>query len=68
MFEIGGLEILILMIMALVVLKPEDLPKAMRAFGKIIRRINRLARECYALFDDAAYEIEQEEKKQDSQE
>ena len=63
MFDIGGFELLILIIVALVILKPEDLPKAMQTFGRIIRKINRIGRDFYNLVDDVAYEIEEKEKK-----
>ena len=63
MFDIGGFELLILIIVALVILKPEDLPKAMQTFGRIIRKINRIGRDFYNLVDDVAYEIEEKEQK-----
>ncbi|MGD9638777.1 MAG: twin-arginine translocase TatA/TatE family subunit [Alphaproteobacteria bacterium] len=60
MFDVSGSEFLIFIIVALVILKPDDLPKVMYAFGKMMRKINRLGRDFYDFFDELAYE---EEKK-----
>lgn len=63
MFDIGSFEILILILISLVILKPEDIPKAMHLFGKFIRKINYIAREFYNFFDNAVFDLEEEEKK-----
>ena len=68
MFEIGGLELLIIVLVALVVLGPDKLPDATlslaRAFNKIKKNITLLQR---ALFTEIALKEEQEkENKQQS--
>jgi sec-independent protein translocase protein TatB len=52
-FDIGFSEMLIIGIVALLVLGPERLPKAMRTLGAFIRKARRS-------FDDLRYEVERE--------
>ena len=63
MFEIGGLELLIIVLVALVVLGPDKLPDATlslaRAFNKIKKNITLLQR---ALFTEIALKEEQEKE------
>lgn len=53
MFDIGFSEMLVVGIVALLVLGPERLPKAMRTLGTFIRKARRS-------FDDLRYEVERE--------
>lgn len=43
MFNVGGPEILVIVIVALVVLGPEQLPKAMRTFGNVMGEIRKVS-------------------------
>jgi len=52
-FDIGFSEMLVVGIVALLVLGPERLPKAMRTLGAFIRKARRS-------FDDLRYEVERE--------
>lgn len=53
MFDIGFAEMLVIGVVALLVLGPERLPKAMRTVGAFIRKARRG-------FDDLRYEVERE--------
>jgi sec-independent protein translocase protein TatB len=52
-FDIGFSEMLVVGIVALLVLGPERLPKAMRTLGAFVRKARRS-------FDDLRYEVERE--------
>jgi sec-independent protein translocase protein TatB len=52
-FDIGFSEMLVVGVVALLVLGPERLPKAMRTVGAFIRKARRS-------FDDLRYEVERE--------
>ncbi len=43
MFNVGGPEILVVLLVALVVLGPEELPKAMKTFGNIMGQVRKLS-------------------------
>ena len=43
MFNVGGPEILLVLLVALVVLGPEQLPKAMRTFGNAMAQVRKLS-------------------------
>lgn len=43
MFNVGGPEILLVLLVALVVLGPEQLPKAMRTFGNTMAQVRKLS-------------------------
>lgn len=43
MFNVGGPEILVIVIVALVVLGPDQLPKAMRTFGNVMGEIRKVS-------------------------
>lgn len=45
MFDIGGLELLVIIVVALVVIGPKDLPVAIRAVTMVIRKMRGMARE-----------------------
>ncbi|MCU0756236.1 MAG: Sec-independent protein translocase protein TatB [Xanthomonadales bacterium] len=53
MFDVGFSEMLVVGVVALLVLGPERLPKAMRTVGAFIRKARRG-------FDDLRYEVERE--------
>lgn len=43
MFNLGGPEIVVIILVALVVLGPEQLPKAMRTFGNVMGEVRKLS-------------------------
>lgn len=43
MFNVGGPEVLVILLVALVVLGPEQLPKAMRTFGNVMSEIRKVS-------------------------
>lgn len=43
MFNVGGPEIVLVILVALVVLGPEQLPKAMRTFGSVMGEVRKLS-------------------------
>ena len=45
MFNLGGMEILVILVVALLVLGPEKLPNAMRTLGKIFGEFRRTSTE-----------------------
>lgn len=43
MFNVGGPEIMVVLLVALVVLGPEQLPKAMRTFGNVMAQVRKVS-------------------------
>lgn len=43
MFNVGGPEIMVVLLVALIVLGPEQLPKAMRTFGNVMAQIRKVS-------------------------
>jgi Tat protein translocase TatB subunit len=43
MFNVGGPEILVIFLVALVVLGPQQLPKAMRTFGNVMAEVRKVS-------------------------
>lgn len=56
--DIGWSEILVIAVVALVVIGPKDLPKALRTFGKFTGQLRKMAGEFRKQFDDALKEAE----------
>lgn len=56
MFGIGWTEILLVGIVALLVLKPQDYPDAMRSLGRMINKARAMAGEFQGQFNDAMRE------------
>lgn len=54
MMDVGWGELLLIGIVALIVIGPEDLPKLFRTLGRITARARAMAREFSAAMDDAA--------------
>lgn len=52
-FGIGGSEILVIAVVALIVIGPKDLPKVLRAIGKTLASMRRMAGEFQHQLDDA---------------
>lgn len=58
---IGGLEMLIIAVVAIVVVGPRDLPKMLRDFGQALGRLRGLSREFTDSIQDMATDIELED-------
>lgn len=61
MFDIAPTELLLCAVIALVVIGPKDLPKAMRVLGHWVGRVRGIARQFRAGFDAMVREAELEE-------
>jgi sec-independent protein translocase protein TatB len=62
MFDIGGFELLLILTIAIIALKPEDLPSAMVKFGRVIGRLRYISSEFYRIIEEAGDIEEQKEK------
>jgi len=60
MFDVGGMEVLVIGVVALIVVGPKDLPRLLRSAGAIVRKIREMANEFKAGIDTLATEVEQE--------
>jgi sec-independent protein translocase protein TatB len=58
MFDIGWSELLVIAVVAIVVIGPKDLPRALRSVGQWTARIKRMAREFQGQFSEAIREAE----------
>jgi sec-independent protein translocase protein TatB len=58
MFEIGWTELVLIAVVAIVVIGPKDLPRAMRTVGQWTARMKRMAREFQGQFNEALKEAE----------
>jgi sec-independent protein translocase protein TatB len=58
MFDISWSELLVIAVVAIVVVGPKDLPRALRAIGQWSGRIKRMAREFQNQFNEAVREAE----------
>lgn len=64
---IGGLEILVIGIVALLVVGPRDLPLLMRKMGKVMARARSMANEFRTSFDEMARQSELDELRKEVQ-
>ncbi len=62
MFDLSLAEILVIIVLAIIIIKPEDMPEIMRTIGKIIGKIKRMTREFTAIFDDVSGDIKKDIK------
>ncbi|PLT99480.1 Sec-independent protein translocase protein TatB [Sinorhizobium medicae] len=60
MFGIGWTELLVIVLVALIVFGPKDLPRAMRSAGAMMRTLNRVTGEYRRQFEQALREAERE--------
>ena len=67
MFDIGGWEFLIVIVIAIIVIGPKDLPGAIRTVTGWIRRARELAREFQSGIDDLARETDMDNVKNEIQ-
>ncbi len=58
MFEIGWTELVLIAVVAIVVIGPKDLPRAMRVVGQWSGRMKRMARDFQGQFNEALKEAE----------
>lgn len=61
MFEIGGTELLLVAIVALLVIGPKDLPNALRTLGRYTGKARAMTRHLRAGFDEMMRQAEMEE-------
>jgi sec-independent protein translocase protein TatB len=67
MFEIAWSELLLIAVVAIVVIGPKDLPRAMRVVGQWTGRAKRMARDFQGQFNEALREADLEDVKKDVQ-
>ncbi len=63
MFDIGWQELFIVAVLALLVIGPKDLPRALRTMGKWVRKARALARDFQGGLDDVMREAELDDVK-----
>jgi sec-independent protein translocase protein TatB len=63
MFDIGGGELLVIGIVALVVIGPKELPGLLRTAGNAMNKVRRMAAEFRGQFDEAMREAEIDQAK-----
>jgi sec-independent protein translocase protein TatB len=63
MFDIGGGELLVIGVVALLVVKPKDLPGMFRTVGNAMGKVRRMASEFRWQFDEAMREAELDQAK-----
>lgn len=61
MFEIGGTELLLIAVVALLVIGPKDLPNALRTVGKYTGKARAMTRHLRSGFDEMMRQAELEE-------
>ena len=64
MFDIGWSEMMVIGALALIVIGPKDLPKALKTVGKWVRRAKDMARELQSGVDEMVRESELEEARE----
>lgn len=67
MFDIGWSEMVFVVVIAVLVIGPKDLPKTIATIGKYIRKARGLARDFQTGLDDLAKETELDELRKDIQ-
>ena len=61
MFDIGGLELLVIAVILIVVVGPKELPGMLRVFGRTMAKVRGMAAEFRGQFDEALREAELDE-------
>ena len=61
MFDIGWVELLIIAVVAIIVVGPKDLPGMLRALGRTLGQVRRMATEFRSDFEDAIRESDLDE-------
>lgn len=67
MFDIGWAEMMFVVIIAVLVIGPKDLPRAIATIGKYVRKARSMARDFQSGIDDLAKETQLDEIKKDLQ-
>jgi sec-independent protein translocase protein TatB len=67
MFDIGWTELVVIAVVAILVIGPKDLPRAMRTVGKYSGKMRRMARDFQNQFNEALREAELDEVKKEVQ-
>jgi sec-independent protein translocase protein TatB len=65
MFDIGWTELVVIAVVAIVVIGPKDLPRAMRFVGQWTGKMKRMAREFQGQFNEALREAELDSVRKD---
>ena len=65
MFEIGWTELLVIAVVAIVVIGPKDLPRAMRTVGQWTTKVKRMAGDFQRQFNEAVREAELDDVKKE---
>jgi sec-independent protein translocase protein TatB len=65
MFEMSWSELLVVAVVAIVVIGPKDLPQMLRALGRTMAKLRRMADEFQRQFNEALREAELEDVKKD---
>jgi sec-independent protein translocase protein TatB len=60
MFDIGGSEILVIAVVAILVVGPKELPRMLRSFGKTMGQVRRMSNDFKRQFDEALREAERQ--------
>jgi sec-independent protein translocase protein TatB len=68
MFGISIFELLLVLIIALVVIKPKDLPKAMHSFGTLVAKVRRFYQMMQYQWTKSLEDIEEKNYKSKEQE
>lgn len=61
MFDIGSLELVIIILVLVIFIKPSDLPIVMRKFGLFISKLRNISYHLYKKYDDWIKLVEFEE-------
>lgn len=67
MFGISGIELLVIVLVALLVFGPKELPKAMRSAGAMLRTVKRMNREFQRQIDQVLREAERDLEREEAQ-
>jgi sec-independent protein translocase protein TatB len=67
LFDIGWTELVVVACVAVLVVGPKDLPKMLRAFGKTVANMRRMAGDFQRQFDEALKEAEIDEVRKTAQ-
>jgi sec-independent protein translocase protein TatB len=67
MFDIGWSELLVIGVVALVVIGPKDLPKALRTAGALVRKARNISRDFQSSVEQMVREAELDEVKKEVQ-
>lgn len=66
MFDIGGPELVLVIILAVIFVGPRDLPRLMRSIGAFLRKARMVARDFQRSFEDMANQADLEAIKKET--